>query len=707
MQWFFIFFFVSGFCSILYEIVWLRLAMAQFGVTSAVVSIIISMFMLGLGLGSWGAGRLIHQYQSRRHVPVLRIYAVTELLIGLSALMVPYQLILGRKLLEQVNNLSSIEYYLASGIWIGMTLIPWCVCMGATIPLGMLVTRSFSFLYLANVLGAVAGSILPLFLIELFGFHNTLYVGAGLNFLLFGFAYYLSFSQGWITIPPVGNQKAPVRNAGDKNSLLPLFYSGLASMGLEIVWIRQYTPYLGTIVYAFASILGVYLAATYAGSQCYRRMQHKVLPNEKHLWLLLALAGVLPLMTTDPRFPLSDYLRLVIGIAPFSTILGFVTPMLVDRWSQGNSSKAGFAYAVNVFGCILGPLVAGFLLLPIFSERIVTMLFTLPWLFLAVFTSRYQSKPQNLRLMTQTCVTILLLFTIIAGARSYENKFQQYELRRDSSATVIAVGRERGKQLLINGVGMTTLVPVTKMMAHLPLAFLNHKPEKALVVCFGMGTTFRSLLSWNIDVTAVELVPSVPKFFSYYHSDASRLLQLPRAHVVIDDGRRYLERTSNQYDVITIDPPPPIEAAASSLLYSKEFYATIKKRLKPDGILQQWLPGGDKESVSAVARALYESFSYVRVFASIDKATDGMHFLASQQPLPYLTAAALSEHLSIQAAADLVEWGPASTSYAQFDRLLTRERSLGRLLALSPNTPALQDDRPINEYYLLRRFGNA
>jgi predicted membrane-bound spermidine synthase len=57
MRWYFAFFFVSGFCSILYELVWLRLAMAQFAVTTALVSIVLSAFMIGLGLGSWGAGR--------------------------------------------------------------------------------------------------------------------------------------------------------------------------------------------------------------------------------------------------------------------------------------------------------------------------------------------------------------------------------------------------------------------------------------------------------------------------------------------------------------------------------------------------------------------------------------------------------------------------------------------------------------------------
>src|SRR5208282_6679696 len=56
VAWYFIFFFISGFCSVLYELIWLRLSMAQFGVTTAMVSIVLSVFMAGLGLGSWASG---------------------------------------------------------------------------------------------------------------------------------------------------------------------------------------------------------------------------------------------------------------------------------------------------------------------------------------------------------------------------------------------------------------------------------------------------------------------------------------------------------------------------------------------------------------------------------------------------------------------------------------------------------------------------
>ena len=65
MIWFSIFFFLSGLCSIVYELVWLRLAMAKFGVTTALVSIVLSVFMAGLGVGSWIAGAATRRYGER------------------------------------------------------------------------------------------------------------------------------------------------------------------------------------------------------------------------------------------------------------------------------------------------------------------------------------------------------------------------------------------------------------------------------------------------------------------------------------------------------------------------------------------------------------------------------------------------------------------------------------------------------------------
>src|ERR1700691_3743885 len=99
-SWYFIFFFTSGFCSILYELIWLRLAMAEFGVTTAMVSIVISSFMAGLGIGSWAAGHLLRKYARRLTYPPLHLYAMAELFIGCSAVVVPLELLTGRLVLE-------------------------------------------------------------------------------------------------------------------------------------------------------------------------------------------------------------------------------------------------------------------------------------------------------------------------------------------------------------------------------------------------------------------------------------------------------------------------------------------------------------------------------------------------------------------------------------------------------------------------------
>jgi hypothetical protein len=137
------------------------------------------------------------------------------------------------------------------------------------------------------------------------------------------------------------------------------------------------------------------------------------------------------------------------------------------------------------------------------------------------------------------------------------------------------------------------------------------------------------------------------------------------------------------------------------LLYSKEFYSTIKRRLKDGGILQQWLPRwGDAVVQAAVARALKESFPYVRAFHSLDD--KGLHFLASNQPIVSRTARELAERMSAKAAQDLIEWGPETTAEQQFSIVLSRELPLDQLIARAPGVPALQDDRPENEYYLLR-----
>jgi spermidine synthase len=730
LNWYFIFFFTSGFCGVLYELIWLRLSMAQFGVTTAMVSIVLSVFMAGLGLGSWASGRWLGTNEQPRKIPALRLYAATELLIGIAGVTVPYGLLWGHRLLERTGRSSSFAYYWIAGLWVAFILLPGCTLMGATVPLGMRAItqtlpaerrRSFSYLYMSNVGGAVFGTMLPLFFIELWGFRGTLRIGAVSNAAIALSAALLSGASPQLAPEPPRLATSPAAVSANRGILFVLFLSGLTSMGMEVVWVRSYTPYFGTMVYAFASILGVYLLATFVGSVFYRRWSSRWAKENPLVWTLLAVCALLPLIAADPAlnvrlpqfvmsfFPLARSLqRLFLGVMPFTGLLGFLTPMLVDRFSRGDPRKAGFAYAVNVVGCILGPLVAGFGLLPFLSERWALVLLTLPWLMIGVAPLRPTAK-LSLAWRLAAYVLFAAAAVLIYVGRGYQDLYRDGRVLRDQTATVIATGKGLGKQLLVNGFGVTSLTPITKVMAHLPLAHLDRAPQNALVICFGMGTTFRSLRSWGIPVTAVELVPSVPLLFSYYHADGARILGSPLSRVIIDDGRRFLERRSEQYDVITIDPPPPLNAAASSLLYSEEFYAVARRRLRPDGILQQWvpaLPDMNAIDVAAVTRSLRNSFPYVRAFHD----GFGIHFLCSNRPTPYRNPDELLSRMPENAIDDFAEWditpggNPRDAAKSRLDGLLRGEMNVDQLIAASPETPSLTDDRPINEYNALRRW---
>jgi len=285
--------------------------------------------------------------------------------------------------------------------------------------------------------------------------------------------------------------------------------------------------------------------------------------------------------------------------------------------------------------------------------------------------------------------------------RDFETLISSPIVKRDAAATVIAMKQGKRKHLLVNGSGVTALMTITKTIAHLPLAFLSEPPRNALVVCFGMGTSFRSATSWGIPVTAVELIPTVPSLFGFFHSDAAQVLERPGARVVVDDGRRFLDRTKEMYDVITVDPPPPMEAATSSLLYSREFCRAARSHLRPGGILQQWLPAVDPPIASATARALKQTFPYVRVFRSLQ--LSGLHFLASDRPIPTVSPDDLGDRLPQAAAADLIEWDPSYRPAGIFAVMLQHEVPVGKVIALDLGGPSLTDDRPVNEYYFLRR----
>jgi spermidine synthase len=733
-------FFLSGFCGLLYQVVWLRLAFAAFGIVTPVLSVVISVFMLGLALGSWAAGRWVAAWARSGKGSAVYLYAACEAGIGLGAFAVPFVFGYGERLLLPLGEMDSFEYLVLSAGILAITILPWCILMGATFPLMLAFVKeidrerndSFSYLYAANVIGAAVGTAATaLVLIEILGFTDTLLVAAASNFLIAGVAVLLGLRFGTTYAPVMGDASA---TAGEERSaaglpfdtpramgaLTILFTTGFCALALEVVWTRAFTPALGTTVYSFALLLFAYLVATFVGSWLYRRQlgRGKVLRTGS-IMTALALVAPLPILLNDPRIAMNP-LVILVSIFPFCLLLGHLTPKLVDRYSLGFPRRAGHAYAVNVVGCILGPLVASYAILPVMGVRYAMLVLAIPFLLLMLAHFR----TGGFRGPSRMAFTGLSL-GLLALAGGYSVSFEEgllsegAEIRRDHTATVISDGEgigRGGQRLLVNGIGITHKNPANKVMAHMPLAF-HENPRSALVICFGMGTTFRSLMSWDIDVTAVELVPSVRDAFSYYFDDAEALTKDPRGEIVIDDGRRFLQRTDKTFDVITIDPPPPVQAAGSSLLYSTEFYRLVKSRLNRGGIVQQWYPGATyfqdrtlalasdpkvkgTTPLSAVLRSAAEEFPYVRVYPSF--LGWGWHILLSEEPLVEPTIDQIIARMPLEAREDLLEWDRKYGDLPGFvAAILSTRIDIERVLGENPDV-RIEDDRPYNEYYLVR-----
>jgi len=732
-------FVASGFCGLLYQVVWMRLAFAAFGVITPVLSVVISIFMAGLAVGSWAGGRWIDDWSRRSSIPAIGFYGMTEIIIGIGGLSVPVIFAAGERFLLSFGSMESIPYLAASAGILAVSILPWCIFMGVTFPFMMAYIRgvapaqqtSFSFLYLANVIGAMIGTLLTAaVLIELIGLRHCLAVAATCNFGIAVLALIIASearrNAGASTAVSAAVDTAPAApGAGNRLILNILFMTGFTSMALEVVWTRLFTPVLHTTIYSFAAMLAVYLCTTWIGSLKYRKSLargHTVKPTVLLGWL--AVTALLPLFANDPRLAISlaalarninldvaltvRLIRVALVLAsiiPFCMLLGYLLPQLIDEFAGGSPRAAGRAYAINIIGCILGPLVAAYLLLPWLGVKFSFILLGLPYVIFVLFAG---ANSGTLKRVGPAFAITAAALIVVAGlfCRTYEDGtfYGPSEVRRDHVATTTAYGSGLKKGLLVNGIGMTSLTPITKFMAHFPLALLNRPQPSVLVICFGMGTTYRSALTWdNTDVTAIELVPGVRDVFGFYFTDANEYLSHPRGRVLIDDGRRYLRRTPRQYDLITIDPPPPVEAAGSSLLYSREFLRNIREHLTEGGILQHWFPGGEKETAQAVAQSLTKEFLHVRVFRSMEGW--GFHFTASMQPIHLPTAARLSSAMPEGARRDLLEWNPGCDSTEYLNRLLANEIKLDDILPRDPRAE-VTDDQPYNEYFLVRRCLN-
>ena len=396
-------------------------------------------------------------------------------------------------------------------------------------------------------------------------------------------------------------------------------------------------------------------------------------------------------------------------------IFGYTFPLTVRLFvvhAEQASRGVGLAYAANTAGCVAGTVLAGFVLIPTlgYNESIIGVGRVLAVVGGAVAMGSAQRR-EMLRpaVGLAAAAALLVVFFIPAARLTYTQRViavtgAPTAHHEDTVASVdVTGGSPRSRNLYINGVGITKLTIITKLLAYVPKA-ARPNATTMLNICFGMGSTFRSAIILGLHTTAVDLDPTEPSVMSWFYPDASQYLHNPLGQVVISDGRNYVRLSDKRYDLITVDPPPPIWSAGAVVLQDQEFYQEAAQRLTPGGLLTTYLPLQPAPVEKMILRTFRSVFPYMTVVYEPHNHPGGTYILGSQAPITFSPAAIQSVFGSPAARADLAGAPdfPAQST-AQWESIIHRSVWLtdNQVNAYTGTGPLLTDDHPLTEYFML------
>jgi spermidine synthase len=393
--------------------------------------------------------------------------------------------------------------------------------------------------------------------------------------------------------------------------LIVILISGFTSLAYEVIWTRQLILFLATSIYAFSGMLAVFLTGIAAGSIFMNKFVDKLKAPIVVFGVLELIVGIISIFNLYLIRPLDVGLvsRLsapLVLVFPLTFIFGAIFPvasLCYVKSTNETGSSVGTLYSFNTIGNIMGSLLTGFLLIALIGSSNTIIL--LAFVNIALGLILLWSEPhRSIGFRSKYLLTVPIAILLSLGFRGKDPFLDVIEKRikmgtknysiflnkETVEGTVTSFIQDSYKGLLINGVSMTFLCIETKLMAHLPIA-LAEKPKNILVICFGMGNTVKSACVYDdLKITSVELVPEVYKCFKYYHDDAEEILRRENLNLVVEDGRNFLLLSEDKYDVITIDPSPPIHSAGAVNLYTKEFLSICRRKLTPEGIICLWVP---------------------------------------------------------------------------------------------------------------------
>ncbi|KAB7728735.1 spermine synthase [Rudanella paleaurantiibacter] len=645
----YILFFLSGFAALLYQVIWQRLIVFYTGSDTVSISLIVSAFMTGLGLGYLVGGRLSDRASAARN---LRYFLLAEAgIMGFAALSkwVLYDVL-------YVNNPVDSSSPVVMYVVVFLVLLLPTFLMGFSLPAlsrafrfsdGPAQARYISLLYFVNTLGAAVGAFITGFvLVRQMGYESAIWVGVLFNGLCVVGAWGMGRGT-WSNSPETTNTEpdtatepmrfTPALTVWSVQYLL----SGLAALSLELIWFRVLETLIKSVSLTFSVLLAVYLGSmalgTLVGVGLGRNARFKAPAARERLFLwaqtvlyVYTAASVGVFVNAIGRVPSLDFLWqyfksgepvLSPGFAFFTyglmpLFLLFVPTFLMglsfavsqsliqDRFEEVGR-KVGWLQFVNIVGSAIGAWWVTWIGFPVLgTAALLKLIAGLGVVYGFVLFARKHLNTLAVSVLTVAQVLALLL---IPDNTRFWQRLNGVDVPEDilfnenaSGVSVIKLlPNHQSGVVFVNGLGQSGLPfsidPVHTLLGALPV-MIHPNPERVAVIGLGSGGTVHGMAgrAETRRIDCFEIVSNQAQIVADYGAEANdstvnNLLIDKRLQLIFRDGRYALQHSDERYDVIEADALRP-SSAFSGNVYSREYFQLLRSRLRPGGYAVTWAP---------------------------------------------------------------------------------------------------------------------
>ncbi|MCO5398522.1 spermidine synthase [Ralstonia soli] len=604
-------FFFSGFPALIYQLVWQRALFRIFGVNIESVTIVVTAFMLGLGLGSLAGGLL----SKRRRLPLLPLLAAIELLTGAFGFV-------SIDIFDRVGTLAlGLPLGLTAAVTLALVLVP-TLLMGATLPIlvGHLARRSgnvgnaVGLLYYVNTLGAgVACLACAVLLFPFLGMQAAVHMAVAMNVAVAVGALFMHW-RGRLEASALETRLSTVSTAAPALHFAPILVlacvGGAISLSYEIFFFRTISYATGSGASAFAATLGAFLVGIASGSR--QAGEWCANPIELGMRQLAAsllkanLVGLLflPLLTHFVVFGTAMLGAALLMVFLLARNLGALLPCLA-HWGVSADGHAGMRtallYLANIVGSATGSILTGFVLmdhlslvgiaagLVVAGAACAALLYA--WLPLSLqLRQRYMAGAGALGVLAVAVMPALssgvLESLLWKGEPDAKGPFAQVIENRSGIITVDQEGAVYGGGMYDGRFNVDLRHDTNGILRPYALSLFHPHPRDVLMIGLASGS-WAQVIANNPDVRSLTIVEINPGYVALVanHPQVASLLDNPKVSIVTDDGRRWLRmHPERQFDAIVSNTTWHYRANATNLL-SVEFLRLAEGHLNPAGIL--------------------------------------------------------------------------------------------------------------------------